>query len=89
MPTGIASKIHMMQAHATTASVALPATDKPSGAGISHRIKKNANQARKNPRMDLPGERPEAMILSRNRPKNPVCVVSLISSTPQFFIIGD
>jgi hypothetical protein len=79
----------MMQAHTTTASVALPANDKPSGAGISHKIKKNAIHARKNPTIDTTGLWPVAKMLYLNRPKNPTRVDSLIVSPFRFIYLNN
>ena len=71
-PTGTASEIHVMQAHATTASVALPATERPSGVGITSKIRKNAAQEVKNPTSVFFGFCPAAAILSINCLKKPV-----------------
>src|SRR6266545_852453 len=65
-PAGSASKTHIVHAHATTASVALPAGDRPAGAGIPNRIRKKINQARAKPTKVLRRGSPAAAMFARN-----------------------
>ena len=58
MPTGMASETHMRLAQTTTASTAIPFSDKPSGRGKTHRIKANMIHAAKNPISTRFGLRP-------------------------------
>ena len=89
IPTGRASVIHIVVAHARTASVDFPACDMPSGSGMIHRIKKNTAHATKKPIKVFTGVRPRARMFSKNWPKKLLDEVDIAMSALPFvsFII--